>query len=175
MPPYELARNNFSFSQCIFPWCPWYVTYRDIHYIPKTLPSFGHQNKGGYIFDMNTFQWANHGVPQFVSHLFSKQVQTQTTLNQIDYNRWGCKRDNTSHTHMFFYYFCDYFLGNFLKIFLQHLWKNIFKINLKFSYYFIKFYVKNLEKFSFSKKFKSIYKSFYCLKASVTILMNVFV
>jgi hypothetical protein len=37
---------------------------------------------------MNTFQWVNHGVLQFVSHLFFKQVQNQTILDQIDYNRW---------------------------------------------------------------------------------------
>jgi hypothetical protein len=26
--------------------------------------------------NMSTFQWANHGVLQFMSHLISKQVQT---------------------------------------------------------------------------------------------------
>ncbi len=40
---------------------PWYVTSHDIHYIPKTLVSFGHQNKSGHILHMNNF-WAYHGV-----------------------------------------------------------------------------------------------------------------
>jgi hypothetical protein len=38
---------------------------------------------------MNMFQWANHGVFQFFSHLFFKQVQKQIILNQIDYSRLG--------------------------------------------------------------------------------------
>ncbi len=56
--------------------CQWYVTYHGVHYIPKTSPSSWHQNKGGCILNMSTFQWANRGVLQFMFHLFSKQVQT---------------------------------------------------------------------------------------------------
>jgi hypothetical protein len=68
--------------------CSWYVTCYDIPYIPKTLPSFVHQNKGGCILNMNMFQWANHGVFQYVSHLFFTQVQAQIILKQINYSRW---------------------------------------------------------------------------------------
>jgi len=63
----------------------------NVHYLPmmtKVTTNGWHQNKGGYILNMNTFQRVNHGVLQFVSHLFFKQVQKQTILDQIDYSRW---------------------------------------------------------------------------------------
>ncbi len=71
---YETRRPIIS--QFILPCLPWCVTCHDIQYIPKSLLNFGHQNKGGCILDMNMFQWVNHDVLQFMSHLFFKQVQT---------------------------------------------------------------------------------------------------
>jgi hypothetical protein len=46
---------------------PWYVINHGIHYICKTLASFGHQNKSGHILNMNTF-WAYHGVLCYMYH-----------------------------------------------------------------------------------------------------------
>jgi hypothetical protein len=69
------------------------------------------------------------------------------------------------------------FLIGFWEIFLEYFWKNLWKNILKnylFSYYFIKDYVKNLQIMSFSKKITFIYKSFYCLKANITVLTECF-
>ncbi len=76
-----------------------YVESTYIHYMVCNLPwhplhsqnllCFGHQNKGVCILSMKMFQWANHGVLQFMSHLFFKQIEAQTILDQIDYNRWA--------------------------------------------------------------------------------------
>ncbi len=70
MPSYELAwcilvvfysLNIFSHTS------PWYIINHGIHYICKTLASFGHQNKSGHILNMNTF-WAYHGVLCYMYH-----------------------------------------------------------------------------------------------------------
>ncbi len=81
---------------------------------------------------------------------------------------YGCKWDNTSHTCMLFYCFCDCFLRNIPRIFLKFLQKNSFKFFLKIPTILSRFMLKFWQKMSLSKKCKSIYKSFYCLKVSIT-------
>jgi hypothetical protein len=61
------------------------------------------------------------------------------------------------------------FLIAFVTVFGEIFQKN----SLKF-YYFIKVHVKFFAKMSFSKKLKSIYKSFYYLKANITIFYEFF-
>jgi hypothetical protein len=63
------------------------------------------------------------------------------------------------------------FLKSFEQKSLKKSWK-IFKIFITLLRYGLhKTFAKNM---SFSKKFKSIYKSFYCLKALVTMLLGIF-
>jgi hypothetical protein len=102
------------------------------------------------------------------------KVQDHLLQPKVLHNRqkaYGCKRDNINHTYLLHDYFCDYFLGIIPRIFLKYYWKSLQKnlsiFSKKISYYFTKFYVKNLAKPIIFKKFKSIYKSFYYLKASI--------
>jgi hypothetical protein len=75
-----------------------------------------------------------------------------------------------SHTHMLFDYFCDCFLGNIPKIFLKYSSKILLKniLNKKIHTILLRFMLKVWQKISFSKKLKSIYKSFYYLNANMT-------
>jgi hypothetical protein len=82
----------------------------------------------------------------------------------------GCKQDNMNHTHVFFYYFCDCFLGNIPRIFLEYSWKSFQKNLSKVYTILLNFMLKNMQKMSFSKKFKS----FYYLKANVTMFNEFF-
>ncbi len=101
-----------------------------------------------------------------------KIVQTELCKKGL-ITKGGCKHDNTSHTCIFFYYFCLYF-GKYSYNILGIILKKSSIFLLKKSYYFIKVYVKILEKMSFSKIIKSIYKSFYCLKANVIMFNECF-
>jgi hypothetical protein len=57
----------------------------------------------------------------------------------------------------------------FGEILFEYSWDILEKSSKKSSsYYFIEVHVKIFAKKSFSKKLKSIYKSFYCLKTNVT-------
>ncbi len=58
----------------------------------------------------------------------------------------GCKWDNTSRTHLFFYCFYDCFLGNSPRIFLKKILKNLYTIKKNSSYYFIKVHVNIFKK-----------------------------
>ncbi len=86
-----------------------------------------------------------------------------------------CQWNNMNHTCLLFDCFCDCFVGNILRIFLEFVWKNLQK-NLKFFFQTIllRFMLKIWQKMSFSKKFTSIYKSFYYLKTSVTMFNECF-
>jgi len=59
-------------------------------------------------------------------------------------------------------------------MFLKKSLKKYLNIYFLISYYFIMVYVKILAKNVIFKKNKSIYKSFYCLKASVTMFNECF-
>jgi hypothetical protein len=73
----------------------------------------------------------------------------------------GCKRDNTSHTCLFF----DYFWGNIFRIILKKSFELLF-----FHTILLRFMIKIWQKMSSSKILKSIYKFFYYLKTNVTML-----
>jgi hypothetical protein len=101
------------------------------------------------------------------------------TFNCIIYHAFtqmiiGCKQDNTSHTHLLFYWFCNCFLRNISRIFLKKFSKKSLIKKKKSSCSLLRFMLKIWQKMSFSKKLKFIYKSFYCLKASITMLNECF-
>jgi len=70
-------------------------------------------------------------MPKKIGRHHEKHLFKDYDVEQKDKIR-GCKRDNTIHTCLFFYYFCDYFWGNIPKIFLEYSWKSFWNNLLEF-------------------------------------------
>jgi hypothetical protein len=78
-----------------------------------------------------------------------------------------------NHIHLLFHYFCDFSLGNIPKILLKFFSKKslIFFFNHTI---FLRFVLNFLQNLLFSKKLKSIYKSFYNLKSNIIVFNECF-
>ncbi len=84
-----------------------------------------------------------------------------------------CKIDNTNHTCLLFDFF-EKNSYNILGIFLKKFSKKSLKVKKNIHTILLRFMLKIWQEMSFSKKLKSIYKSFYYLKASIIMLIECF-